>query len=83
MAYTLESGIPLPKTNRPGRTGSKYPFAQMEVGESFLVGNNSKGEPLTQGTIRSALGAFSKRNPDSGKFSVRMTDQGLRVWRTE
>lgn len=83
MAYILESGIPLPKSNRPGRTGSKYPFAQMEVNESFLVGNNSKGVPLTQGTIRSALGAFSKRNPNSGTFSVRMTADGLRVWRTD
>lgn len=83
MAFTLESGIPVPKATRAGRSGSKYPFAQMEVGESFLVGLNAKGEPLSQGTVRSALGAFSKRNPNSGKFAVRDTDQGVRVWRTE
>ena len=77
MSYTIESGIPMPKRTA-GRSGSKYPFADMEVGESFAVPGDVKAA-----TIRSAVGAFAKRNPEVGKFAVRGTDDGLRVWRTE
>lgn len=79
MTFVLETGIEIPKRTVPGRrTGSKYPFAQMEVGQSFLMSADVKAQ-----TIRSAIGAFSKRYSDAGKFAVRNTDQGLRVWRTE
>jgi hypothetical protein len=50
----------------------------MEVGESFAVPGDVKAA-----TIRSAVGAFTKRNPEVGKFAVRGTGDGLRVWRTE
>jgi hypothetical protein len=33
--YQIESGIPLPKPAT--RSGSKYPFAQMRIGDSFVV----------------------------------------------
>jgi hypothetical protein len=79
MTFTIETGIEIPKRTAPGRrTGSKYPFAQMDVGHSFLLPADVKPT-----TIRSAIGAFSKRYSDAGKFAVRGTDQGLRVWRTE
>ncbi len=77
--FVLETGIEIPKRTAPARrSGSKYPFAQMEVGHSFLLPADVKAT-----TIRSAIGAFSKRYSDAGKFAVRATDQGLRVWRTE
>jgi len=77
MAFQIEDGVAIPKRTA-GRHGSKYPFAQMEVGQSFLITTNVKAA-----TIRSAVGAFSKRNPECGKFAVRGTEDGLRVWRTE
>lgn len=77
MSFVLETGVPIPKRTA-GRHGSKYPFAVMEVGQSFLIEGDVKAA-----TVRSAVGAFSKRNPDSGKFAVRGTDGGLRVWRIE
>ncbi len=79
MSFVLETGVPIPKRVAPGgRRGSKYPFAQMEVGQSFLV-----ADPETKAaTIRSAVGAFSKRYSDAGKFAVRITEEGIRVWRT-
>ncbi len=77
MAYEIEDGVSIPKRTA-GRHGSKYPFAQMDVGQSFLITADVKAS-----TIRSAVGAFCKRNPGTGKFAVRGTEDGLRVWRTE
>lgn len=78
MSFTIESGVPLVGRRGGGwRAGtSKYPFKEMEVGHSFLVGTDVKA-----GTIRSAIGAFQKTH-EGYKFAVRETDEGLRVWRT-
>lgn len=78
VTFTIESGIPIPK-RAAGRSGSKYPLAHLDVGDSFLV-----PEPVKAATLRSAVGAFIKRNPDFGKFAVRAESHGgHRVWRTE
>jgi hypothetical protein len=76
--FALETGVPVPPRATFGqKRGSKYPFADMEVGNSFLVPEGIKSQ-----TIRSAIGAFNKTNKDR-KFAVRVTDAGTRVWRTE
>ena len=74
MTFVLETNIPVPG-RKGGRTGSKYPFAVMDVGQSFLVGSDVKAS-----TVRSAVGAFIKTNKDR-KFVVRETPEGVRVWR--
>ncbi len=82
--FQIESGIPLPSTTRAGagRKGSKYPFASMEVNTSFFVPDGD--EPVKDATLRSAIGAFNKSNPESGrKFAVRKVDGGVRVWRMQ
>jgi hypothetical protein len=89
MTFQIEVGVPLPtrKGGPVGKRGSKYPFATMEVGQSFLAPHGD--EPIKQATLRSAIGAFYKANPDSGrKFGVREVSDdtlgyGVRVWRTE
>ena len=77
MAFQIQDDVPMPR-RATGRKGSKYPFAEMEVNQSFLV-----DEDIKAATVRSAIGAFMKRFPDTGKFALRNTDAGLRVWRTE
>lgn len=77
MAFEIQDDVPMPRRST-GRKGSKYPFADMEVGQSFLVEGDIKAA-----TVRSAIGAFVKRFPEAGKFALRNTDEGLRVWRTE
>lgn len=81
MTFTIEADIPMP-TRQGGRAGSKYPFAALDVGESFLVPHGADKE-VSVGTLRSSLSAFKRRNPDSGKFSVRTVEGGVRVWRTK
>ena len=81
MNFVIEDGIPV-ATKRVGggggRRGSKYPFAVMQPGQSFLV-----PEDVKPATIRSAVGAFNKRNVGKGKFAVRVTAEGTRVWRVQ
>ena len=79
VQFEIEDDVPLTGAKGRGRVGqSKYPFAQMEKGQSFLAGD------VKVGTIRSAIGAFMKAHKDEGfKFSVRETEAGVRVWRTE
>jgi hypothetical protein len=74
MTYEIRTGIELPKISNRGRAGaSKYPFAQMEIGNSFIVTDR------TARTVRSAVNAFQKRY--EAKFAVRVTEDGVGVWR--
>lgn len=78
--FVLEDDVALvPSRAGGGRAGqSKYPFAQMKVGQSFLAG------AVKAGTIRSAIGAWMKAHKDDEyKFAVRETEDGVRVWRVK
>jgi hypothetical protein len=66
----IEKGIPLPNT----RAHQRWPFREMEVGDSFSVplGDNRR--------VRNAACAFERANPGV-KFTVRKLDGEHRVWR--
>lgn len=72
---TIEKGKPIPQVS-----ARKYPFDQMEVGDSFFV-------PVTENldrfrhNLRCAARAFGLRRHQ--QFTVRTEDGGVRVWRTE
>ncbi len=74
----IEKGIPMPASRRDGH--SKYPLKDMEVGDSFFVANSPDGRSPAK-TIRWTVGAFRKKNTGT-KFSVRVVEGGIRVWRT-
>lgn len=62
----IEKGIPHPR--------SRFPFQEMEVGDSFLI-----PQEVPRMTVCVAAHRFGK---DKGlKFSVRMTPEGYRCWR--
>lgn len=70
----IESGIPIPPM-RSGRTKTKLPFADMQVGDSVLV-------PVEDGRrMIEAAGTFKRRH-DGWDYTTRMTSKGLRIWRT-
>jgi len=81
--YQIERGVPVPSART--RMGSnKFPFANMEVDDSFFV----TGDAVKP--ARSASGSFAKRH--GVKFTVRATEEtdetgqdvaGVRVWRIE
>jgi hypothetical protein len=70
--WKIERGIPIPPTRFPGKF-SKYPYGQMEVGESVFMEIDS----------HSASAASYRHRPK--RFSVRQTTEngkhGTRVWR--
>ena len=70
--YQIETGIPVTNGKRTG-TASRYPFAQLQVDQSFLVKDRKVD------TVRSAACMASKRL--GVKFVVRSVDGGVRVWR--
>lgn len=68
-AIKIEKGVPL-----PAHGNTKHPFADMEVGDSFLASAESSQK------VRSAAFNYGKYN--NKKFTVRKTADGTRVWRT-
>ncbi len=67
-------GVPVPVTN----AGSKYPFRQMEVGDSFIV------DPQQVLNVRTASYSYAKATVGV-KFSTRRNpvDQLFYCWRIE
>ena len=64
----IDKGVPMPM---------RYPFADMQVGDSFAV---------PQDISRSTIGVAARRYVDKhgGKFTVRqMPDRSLRCWRVQ
>ncbi len=72
---TVEKGRPIPPL-----TTKKYPWSDMEVGDSFWV-PMGENEEKTKNMVRCAATAFGRRR--NMKFSVRKNDGGFRVWRIE
>lgn len=86
--FEIEKDVPIPET-RQGR-GSKYPFAEMEVGDSFLVEpeedpNLGVVDEEEYAKVRGRVSnvAYKYGKDHDKKFTVRQTDEGVRVWRVE
>lgn len=71
--YRIEKDIPI--ASRKNKF-SIYPFAEMEVNDSFFVPN------IRQQTLSSAAYYFSKKHPPK-KFATRQENNGSRVWRIQ
>ncbi len=75
MAISIDTDIPVPAVY--GKY-SKYPFAKMEVGHSFLIDSNDD-----VASVRQAASHFVRRSKSKMKFSIRKTLDGFRCWRVE
>lgn len=71
MTIKVEKGIPIP----PKSSASKYPYAQLEIGDSFFV----KGKIAN----KFAASAYTQSKKLGIKTTVRNEKDGVRVWRTE
>jgi hypothetical protein len=71
----IDKGIPMPPALPAGRPGARYPWVQMQAGDSFLYppGTKKKTAQSTAYVVGKKLG-FS--------FVVRDTSEGLRCWRS-
>lgn len=68
MAYKIDKNVPVPSAQRKG---SKYPWAQMKVGDSFFI----PGKP--KGLYAAAKGAGIKITVRTVKEKGK---EGVRVW---
>lgn len=79
MEYKIDKGIPIPEIHHWRRAGRphKYPWDQMEVGDSFLFGASDG-----KGAHAACVGA---NNASRGEkhFEARSTPEGFRAWRTK
>ena len=67
----IEKGIPITPRKSAGRK-SKYPWGEMEVGDSFFV-PGAKTAPIRPQKLHEA----------GMKFTSRSVEGGFRIWRTE
>lgn len=86
----IDKGIPIPSARTGGRVFvQKYPFGDMEIGDSFLIKKNlSKSNKLRvkqASNIRSSLAhclrKYNKRRENPIQITTRTLDEGMRVWR--
>ena len=73
----IDKNVEMPKSERKGykKRESKYPFAVMEVGDSFLVPAEMNFLNLRQAIMR------RKKTTPNEKYKTRQTKEGRRVWR--
>ena len=70
MMVHIDQGIALP-TNR-----SKYPFVEMEEGDSILFGIRKQAESCRVAALR-----FTRVHQPKWVFTLRKVDNGWRLWR--
>jgi hypothetical protein len=69
MNIKIDDNVPMPA----GYYSIKYPWMEMEVGQSFLVPAETKLPAIRR--------LATMRRPDGRRFSVRKTPDGYRCWR--
>jgi hypothetical protein len=81
----IEKGIPIPERIYPGAR-PKYPFAKLQVGESFFLPSKNFIE-LRRLYQRITAAASSHRRLYGGKFTIRQMNMhgvvGIRIWKIE
>lgn len=73
MSYEIEKSICIPNIAKKGPK-RKYPFVDMEVGDSFF---------LPQGTKAISVSAAIQGRALNRKFVTRTVEGGMRVWRVK
>lgn len=75
--YKLEKNVPMPLGSVDRGAKRKYPWLEMEVGDSFAI-------PAGQHeSVRTSASAWEARHPEDPRmFTVRKTENGTyRCWR--
>lgn len=80
--FRIQRHIPISGTYRSLGPHLRYPFGEMEIGESFEVKVNSKDIKKRVSNLSSACANYVKGRNKASKFTVRRTSaETIRVWR--
>lgn len=83
MTFKIDKDVPMPvMVDHPGRP-HKYPFAKMEVGDSFAVLLNETTTSKGKYNLAHSLGSCARRyaKMHGGVFTVRTDDSEIRCWK--
>jgi len=76
--YEIKKGVPLPPSRQVGR-GAKYPFLEMEVGDSFFHKLDGEDEGIVQRRLSACAKHASRK---TGRiFTPRAFEEAIGVWR--
>lgn len=76
----IDKNIPIPKVKyRQAGTSYKYPFLDLQVGDSFFVECSKERKRAVQSTVVSIASRLKKKYKRS--FISRNLEGGIRVWR--
>lgn len=80
---SIDKAVPMPEGRRFGPRAARYPYADMELTDSFAVpygeANDEERAVIARRMRQSATWANRRFAPN--KFSVREVEGGVRVWR--
>ena len=80
--YEIEKGIPIIAMNTSTGRPPKYPFHEMEVGDSFFIPSDAgRDARLVQASVMGTIRESRHRFTDQRKFCTRKVEGGVRVWR--
>lgn len=85
MTIAIEHGIPMPQPAKQGGRRARYPFAAMEVGDSFsvelAVENYPDGSDKAQQRIMCAAAAWKRKNGRDFSTQIDRDAGVVRCWR--
>ena len=82
--YKIEKNIPIPSI--PKKNLLKYPFNEMEIGDSFFVPwseEEKKSKLRMQRKRTSILGSARNLKSNKIKIKTRKSEDGIRIWKVE
>lgn len=76
--YKIEKGIPITRRVRGLGPGAKYPFEDMEIGDSFLVPCSKEDKRKKVSTV---IGSSKRVSFMKFCSQYRPKEDGVRIWR--
>lgn len=73
----IEKGLPMPRPNKRHGGVRRYPWQEMEVGDSFFVPREGTSQKAIQ-----ALSCVTSKRWAPKRWATRTMPGGFRVWRT-
>lgn len=80
MTIKIETGVPIPVITRPRISDTKYPFAELKINESFSVPYGEDAPHRVETRLRAAV--YRAQRALGLRFTMRIYDDGVRIWRT-
>ena len=81
MTYEIIKNEPLPGNGRAWKP--RYPFAEMVIGDSFCIPPRAdKTHTQLQNYVTSSVNYYRKRYAPGTRFTTRVRDGAVWVWRT-